>query len=338
MSDNSKIEWTDATWNPVTGCTKVSQGCKHCYAERVTKRFGGDFSKVQLHPDRLAKPLHWKKPRMIFVNSMSDLFHESVPFDFVDQVFAVMALCPQHTFQQLTKRPERMAAYLWDARKQLGRQSEIRRAIQAAAVGVTELEILQARNRVSGWSGTSPGMCWKPLPNVWLGTSVENQETADARIPWLLRCPAAVRFLSAEPLLGPVDLKKFLGPWVSSIDYHQCCPRSEPGGIGLVICGGESGPGARPCYLSWIESIRDQCQSSNVPCFIKQLGSMPLADQLGKHARGVWVQTKNGIANVKVAQLHLKDHKGGDPAEWPEDLRVREMPERVTPNYVDPRP
>ena len=213
MSGQSKIEWTDATWNPVTGCTKVSPGCKHCYAERITKRWGGDFSKVTLHPDRLDAPLHWRKPRMVFVNSMSDLFHEDVPDYFIDDVFDVCAVAANHTFQILTKRPERMMRYCQDDDRSI-------------------------------------------LHNVWLGVSVEDQQRADERIPHLLQTPAAVRFLSVEPMLGPVALSA----WLGSIDW--------------VICGGESGPGARPMDQGWARILRDQCVHAGVPFFFKQWGGV----------------------------------------------------------------
>ena len=191
----SKIEWTDETWNPVTGCTKVSQGCKNCYAERQWPRMvrlipsyaGREFTDVRTHADRLDKPLRWQKPRRIFVNSMSDLFHEDVPDEFIDQVFAVMALAPQHTFQVLTKRAHRMREYLSDSMR---------------------LEKIYIQwNSVSGLPREAQG--W-PLPNVWMGVSIEDQPTADARIVELLETPASVRWISAEPLLGPVNVGLYL--------------------------------------------------------------------------------------------------------------------------------
>jgi protein gp37 len=225
----SKIEWTDRTWNPVTGCTKVSQGCKNCYAERMYERFHGhgSFKNVITHPERLDMPLKWKKPSMVFVNSMSDLFHEDVPFEFIDMCFIVMAEATDHTFQILTKRPERLLEYAQDS------------------------------------------ICedlW-PLKNVWLGVSVEDQKTADERIPLLIQVPAAVRFLSCEPLLAPIDI---LTP---NLLWH----RLSGGGykrqtIDWVICGGESGPGSRPMHPDWARSLRDQCEAAGVPFFFKQWG------------------------------------------------------------------
>lgn len=220
MSQYSTIEWTDATWNPVTGCSPVSSGCSNCFAAQlaatrlkhlpayeglatVNSRGQGVFNgTIKLHEDRLLDPLKWRKPRRIFVNSMSDLFHESVPFEFIDRVFAVMALCPQHTFQILTKRPERMAEYL---------NRPAMTSLLARAVANGPIQFWERGSHLYHYEFdlTPSGFSWCgqwPLPNVWLGTSVENQAAADERIPHLLRCPAAVRFLSCEPLLGEVDL------------------------------------------------------------------------------------------------------------------------------------
>ena len=216
MADKSPIEWTQATWNPVTGCTKVSPGCKHCYAERLAKRlqamgvkkYANGF-KVTLHEDALEIPLRWKQPRIIFVNSMSDLFHEEVPLEFIRKVFAVMRQAHQHIFQVLTKRAERMA----------------------------EL---------------APLLEWPS--NVWMGVSVENQRYT-YRIDLLRQVPASVRFLSLEPLLGPI-------------------PDLNLDGIHWVIVGGESGPGARPMKKEWVLEIRDQCIRAGVPFFFKQWGGV----------------------------------------------------------------
>ncbi len=233
MADKSKIEWTDATWNPVTGCSKVSEGCRNCYAERLAPRIGQDFSEIILHHDRLDQPLRWRKPHRIFVNSMSDLFHDDVPTAFLMQVVLTMSRSPQHTYIILTKRTNRMYGFLSNMTK--------------------------------------------PLPNVYLGVSVENQKTADERIPLLLRTPAAIRFISAEPLLGPLNIQQYLWPQrISSREEHDrehesglfCDERS----LDWVIVGGESGPGARPMHPDWARSIRNQCQSAGAPFFFKQWG------------------------------------------------------------------
>lgn len=254
MSDHSKIEWTDATWNPTTGCTKVSQGCKNCYAERDWKRlsknpktvyFGREFTDVQTHSERLDAPIHWTKDRHIFVNSMSDLFHESVPDEFIDRVFEVMAQCPQHTFQVLTKRADRMQAFLSAAHREIPRRS-------------------------FGYS-----MLYR---NIQLGVSVEDQAAADERIPLLLSTPAAVRFLSMEPLLGATDVA-----WALSRNLLEIGAgflrrgRFSPGLEALrpldwVIAGGESGSKARPSHPDWFRSIRDQCAAAGVPFHFKQWG------------------------------------------------------------------
>ena len=236
--DGSKGE----TWNPTTGCTKVSEGCDNCYAERIANRFGGPgyFDTVRLHPDRLDKPLYWRKPRRVFVDSMSDLFHDDVPGELIARVFAVMALSGEHTFQVLTKRPGRMASVL-----------------------SSEAVVSAVRKRVDQYLPGAELTAW-PLLNVWLGVSVENQKWADVRIPKLLETPAAVRFLSCEPLLGPVDFRAWL-PWKT---------RAYEGNLSIDWCivGGESGPHARPMHPTWVRSLRDQCQAAGVPFFFKQWG------------------------------------------------------------------
>lgn len=231
MADKTGIEWTDATWNPVTGCAKVSAGCKHCYAERNWGRLqhlpayaGRAFTNVATHADRLLQPLSWKRPRRIFVNSMSDLFHQDIHDDFIGMVFRTMARAPQHTFQVLTKRAERMQRLL-------------------------------THPKMRGFVGDAP---W-PLPNVWIGVSVEDQATADKRIPLLLDTPAAVRWISAEPLLAPIDLAEH--------GLH-----GGPGQLDWVVVGGESGPKARPMHPEWARGLRDQCAAAAVPFLFKQWG------------------------------------------------------------------
>jgi len=216
MADKSAIEWTEATWNPTTGCTKISTGCKNCYAERLAHRLQAmgnpkyiNGFQLTLHEDALDIPLHWKKPRKIFVNSMSDLFHEDIPLEFIQRVFQTMQKANWHIYQILTKRAERMA----------------------------EL---------------APQLPWPP--NVWMGVTVEEQRYTH-RIDLLRTVPAAVRFLSLEPLLGPL-------------------PNLNLEGIHWVIVGGESGPGARPLRPEWVTYIRDQCQAAQVPFFFKQWGGV----------------------------------------------------------------
>jgi protein gp37 len=245
MGDKSGIEWTGATWNPVTGCTKVSPGCDHCYAERVTERFQGKgaFATVTLHPERLDLPLRWRKPRKVFVNSMSDLFHDDVPDEFIARVFAVMALAEQHTFQVLTKRHGRMRSLLGSNGFQL--------AVMKAAVEISDSPCADIYADDDRW----------PLPNVWLGVSVESQQWADIRIPALLATPAAVRFLSCEPLLGPVYLLT---------RYDDYLIHGRP--VDWVIAGGESGPGARPMQVEWVRILRDQCVRAGIPFHFKQWG------------------------------------------------------------------
>lgn len=278
MAGKSEIEWTDATWNPIVGCSIVSPGCTNCYAMRMAARLermgiphyvgltqcskaGAVWTgKVVPAPDKILwAPLGWKKPKRIFVNSMGDLFHEAIPDEWIDRVFAVMALCPQHTFQLLTKRAERMRKYMTNP------DLEDR---------LTEL-----------WREGNPDReTWNillPLRNCWLGVSAERQQEADERIPLLLKTPAAVRFISAEPLLGPVDLM-MLRSGDRVIDCLQgCFGRSIGDGefegarlcpsLDWVIAGGESGPSARPMAKVWAESLRDQCRLGDVPFFLKQM-------------------------------------------------------------------
>jgi protein gp37 len=324
----TSIEWTDKTWNCVTGCTKVSPGCANCYAERVTERFKRQkFTDVVLHPDRLEAPLHWRKPRRVFVNSMSDLFHEAIPDGFIDHVYGVAASAPQHIFQILTKRPRPMASYL---QKEFCKE-RVARAAYEHTKNDPEWE----------WDGNPSVLPW-PLPNVWLGVSCEDQQRADERIPLLLQTPAAVRFVSLEPLLGPITASLYLAEALGPVGKH-------PGGRGLdwIIVGGESGPKARPCDVAWIRSIRDECAAAGVPLFVKQLGKYPFdTDFDGALKRDTVVHVKarqtpiaQGFTNVSrghpcgcvteegLYRYHrLKNHKGADPTEWPEDLRVREFP------------
>lgn len=341
----SKIEWTEKTWNPLRGCSRVSAGCVNCYAERFAARFsepGKTFhgfvrrtpngprwtGVVSVVEDHLRDPLKWKKPARIFVNSMSDLFHESVSGEDLDRIFAVMACAPQHTFQVLTKRPHRMRDYL---------QSRSKSASFWKSAALTLGRSLE-------FEGLS--LVRFPLPNVWLGVSVENQETADLRIPVLLGTPAAVRFVSAEPLLGPVNLAE-LKPdgdlpedgWSDTLvreidslrgwqyELENMRKRSKRKALDWVIVGGESGPRARPFRIEWAREIVRQCSAAGTAVFVKQLGARPLWNGCGLVAdnppcRTVPVVHEGGEALA----LLLSNAKGGDPQEWPADLRRREFP------------
>jgi protein gp37 len=284
VSDGSSIEWTNATWNFLVGCSKVSAGCASCYAIRSVARMSGNpqfgkryqglvtvgqkplnwTGKVAFITEALSKPLHWKQPRRIFVNSLSDLFHPDVPDEWIDQAFAVMAWAQQHTFQVLTKRPERMAAYLTAP----GVEDRISSAM-------CDMCMVTREPALCGFPGDDCGNLGMalPLPNVWLGTSTEDQRAADVRVPHLLSTPAAVRFLSMEPLLGPVRL----GQWQPEgvyVDWLRGFDGSDPPipGLDWVITGGESGPKARPMDPQWARDIRDQCLSAGVAYFHKQNG------------------------------------------------------------------
>ena len=298
MSAKSGITWTDATWSPVTGCTKVSAGCKNCYAEREVEGrwsknpksvfYGRAFTDVRCHPETLEQPLYWKKPRKIFVCPRGDLFHPDVSFEFIDRVFAVMALCPQHTFQVLTKRPERMLKYLSDTQRPL---------LVVRAAETIGRHIPDSHPGLSGsnWNNTNGEVIAKwPLLNVWLGVSVEDQSTADERIPLLLQTPAAVRWISAEPLLGPVSFR-----WAKWHDYSSRKPGIVHGhldgmrSIDWVVCGGESGRSARPMHPDWAKGMRDQCAASGVPFLFKQhgefLGFLASNEQIEASKSGGWV-------------------------------------------------
>jgi protein gp37 len=266
MSTTTSIEWTDRTWNPVTGCTKVSAGCDHCYAETLHERFNGkgSFATVTVHPDRITAPLSWRKPARVFVNSMSDLFHADITDDVIASIWATMSLAQEHTFQVLTKRHARMRSLLNSDRF----WARVDAALRARG-GAYPLDLLG-----------------KALPNVWLGVSVEDQSWASIRIPALLETPAAVRWISAEPLLGPLWLEEpYLNPGLE-------CP-CETGArfcnstLDWVVVGGESGPGARPMDPAWARQIRDDCTANSVPFLFKQWGAHDATGKrVGKKAAG----------------------------------------------------
>jgi protein gp37 len=321
MSDKSKIEWTDATWNPIRGCSRISEGCRNCYAESVANRFKGAGlpyeglitssgawnGEIKIIQDKITEPLRWKKPRRIFVNSMSDLFHEKVDIETINKVFAVMSLAQNHTFQILTKRADRMHEYLTTPYRE--------QQIKSAA-----WEILGHFPKQS-----SAGMkaTW-PLPNIWLGASVEDQITAEKRIPLLLKTPAAIRWISAEPLINAINLSSTLGGtlWIGgqrgcngthngigTIDcpkhaHHHHDERCNRG-LDWVVAGGESGKNARRMKPDWIRSLRDQCVYAKVPFFFKQWGEYGLnwyKDENGEKIPGTEWQY---LAGKKIAGREL---------------------------------
>jgi len=289
MSDKTKIEWSDATWNPVTGCSKVSEGCRNCYAMKFAERWRGtpghyfeNGFDITFRPNKQDQPLRWKRPRKIFVNSMSDLFHPDVPFDFIDKVFAVMALAPHHTFQILTKRPERMKEYFQreELDDTLGHEAMYLYE-QFGGRGDCSLAagLIHGPGKVSNHPSIPVHPKAWPLPNVWIGTSVENQKAADERIPLLIDTPAAVRFLSCEPLLEEVSLQGRDARDGSYRHYLQY--------IDWVIVGGESGPRARPVHPDWIRQLRFECQAARVPFFFKQWGEWAPVHELRCNDPGI---------------------------------------------------
>lgn len=371
MADHTGIEWTDATWNPVRGCSRVSAGCESCYAERQAIRHGGEgrpyeglvrtvnghpvwTGKIRTVPSMLDWPLRWRgspiarrenRPSRIFVNSMSDLFHENVLDEFIDQVFAVTTLtCApslqwqsnRHTYQVLTKRPERMRKYLTtpDRDEAIGYAAMV---IYEESGGLGECDYPAALIHGPGRAVQHPAVptrpnAW-PLPNVWLGVSVENQETADERIPVLLDTPAAVRWVSYEPALGPVSFLDYLYANLEptgrfrthnntrQIEYRHDGPQEN--GINWLVVGGESGPGARACDVHWIRNTVRQCQEAGVACFVKQLGARPFSRF---NALSIQELRAFGGRTSDTEPWSLTDRKGGDPAEWPRTLRVQEFP------------
>lgn len=329
--NSTSIEWCNRpetrgvagakTWNPIrarlkgdshkarsgTFCTRISPGCAHCYASTINKRFGNgleftvpNLEQIEFFVDEriLQEPLKQKKPCTIFVGDMFDLFHEAILDGMIQRVFGTAICAEQHTFQFLTKRAERM------------------------------------QSLIGGDFGVN---AYGPPRNVWLGVSVESQKYADERIPLLLQTPAAVRFLSVEPQLEAVDVSRYMWPACWHWDSKYRTPQEAlaagayaekpqallAAGVPLVswvICGGESGPGARPFNLAWAESIQSQCRAANVPFFMKQMGSRP-------HSGTTYIRPPNPEPGEWVEPwLNLKDRKGGDPSEWPEPLRVREFP------------
>jgi protein gp37 len=333
------IQWTDETWNPVVGCTKVSQGCKNCYAKtlhdqrhkaylagkKVAPQYAMPFEEVQLKPERLLDPIAWREPRRVFVNSVSDLFHEDIPDSYIDKVFAVMALAPAHTFQILTKRPERMRDYMLE-RWQPAIGQTVGDDRRSRVMAEVEAFVFEPPQRPFGakrfWNAAGQLVArhqpW-PLPNVWLGVSVENQKAADERIPLLLQTPAAIRFLSCEPLLGPVNILESIRVLHRQVgDFDPVF--ANPGGVDWVIVGGESGAKARSCDIGWIREIITQCREARVACFVKQVGLSVVVPMPGQS----YYDGENFVDDHALWLPH--DSHGGDPEEWPADLRIREFP------------
>lgn len=329
--NKTTIEWTDFTWNPIharrknggkTGnfCTRISPGCLHCYASKINQRWGNgleyivpNLPNVEFYLDEkeLQAPLKLQTPSRIFVGDMFDLFHEAIPEEFIGHVWAMMAQCPWHTFQVLTKRTAEMRELLTNAPELYG-----------------------------------PFDTW-PLLNVHVGASIEDQPRADERIPDLLQTPAAVRWLSVEPMLEAIDL---IGKDAQDSALH---PFDNDNKIDWVVCGGESGPGARPFNLAWAESLLNQCRDADVPFFMKQVGGFPIINEArwrekhnplddsngnrqrvirdGMTGESFWLSAKTALtAPAGTVGIALKDAKGGDIAEWPENLRVREFPAERT--------
>lgn len=320
MGDRTSIEWTrgddgspGATWNPVTGCTKVSAGCDHCYAETFAERWRGtpghyfeNGFDVQLRPDKLELPLRWTRPRRIFVNSMSDLFHDQVPDEYIARVFAVMALAPQHTFQVLTKRHARMRSLLSSDRWQELYQ---------------EAWMHEPGPDGDGDPYVAPSL---PLSNVWLGVSAENQQWADIRIPALLDTPAAVRWVSAEPLLGPLDLRRFLDRDDAKYDVPA---------LNWVVTGGESGRAARPAHPDWFRSIRDQCQAAGVAFLHKQNGEwVPESRCLhGANAPAAFLSTNGTVRHL------INGKPAAPPMSRGQDITIRRVGKKAAGRLLDGR-
>lgn len=321
MGDKTSIGWTDATWNFVRGCRRVSAGCQNCYAEQMATRFCGEGQPYEglarrtesgkarwtgeglFLPDKLEVPLRWTKPRKIFVNSMSDLFFEEFSFEQIAAAFAVMAFAKQHRFQVLTKRPERAREFFeWLETESNGAHPIVTCFEHLGSISAPAMNLIAARM----------GKIWQrptwPLPNVWLGVSAENQATANARVPLLLLLPSAVRFVSAEPLLGPIDFRRLVHDQVCVVDAftgeggmpypHEVVAPA----LDWIIFGGESGPGARPMRPDWVRQSIEDRDDSNTKIYVKQMGA-------------VWARDSPDASG-----------KGEDWTHWDEDLRVREYP------------
>jgi protein gp37 len=343
---SSPLRYHDAAGKSVWGCVKVSPGCAHCYSEALAHRYGkgGPFTKATM--DGLTPYLDEKEMRTlltskkisgkrVFLADMTDLFGDWVPDEMIAALFGVMAARPDVTWQILTKRAERMLAW-FDGLGPRSREDRLHPAWFACHLAAAK----RCNDYEPATQGRSDYDRW-PLPNVHVGVSVEDQATADERIPLLLQCPAAVRWVSYEPAIGPVDMARWMWPTCCSWDarygtfedalaagaraerIRHSLVLSESRFLDWVVVGGESGPGARPFDLAWARSIIGQCREANVPVFCKQLGSRPFET-------GVGLLDDEDPDAIDVCPVRLKDRKGGDPSEWPADLRVREFPESTT--------
>lgn len=317
---NTKIPWAEKVWNPITGCTKISPGCQNCYAERMANRLRGRCGypadepfRVTLHPDRLEEPLRWRKPSMIFVCSMGDLFHEDVPRWIRFEVMDIILQAKQHIFLILTKRPANMKDFF-------------------------------------EWYYTKAGRTTETIKNLWLGITAENQEMADLRIPILLQIPATVRFVSVEPMLGPVDLTAVRLPdhlqpdWAYGMPYGITFDALQPNEshiydsenhLDWVICGGETGPHARPVHPDWVRNLRDQCQAAGVPFFFKQWGEWAPV-QRNNDSNQVYIRDGLTVTAKKFACL---DKQGRDvldlPGLWDEDVDMAFVGKKVAGDLLD---
>lgn len=364
MAQASSIEWTQATWNPIAGCAVVSPGCTNCYAMKMAARheamstaqgrvspYDGLTKKtkagsvwngeMRLVESALDLPITWTKPRTIFVNSMSDLFADGVPDAWIDEVFARMAVTYRHTYQVLTKRSARMRSYLTDP-------ATPGRIWDLVDTGGAEALINQPGRTGKGMTQYK-GRNW-PLPNVWMGVSTEDQPRAEERVIHLIQSPAAIRFVSAEPLLSGLDLTCLRDEfgWIDALRGERHA--SRPGDyqvfkwlakLDLVIVGGESGPGSRACWTPAVRSVVSQCERAGVAVFVKQLG----ANVQDRNDAGFDGEEPNHWPDMDPAdvehdltgyrdgyqgapvRVHLRDRKGADMEEWPEDLRIRQLPE-----------
>jgi protein gp37 len=309
--NKTKISWTDFSWSSVTGCSPIGAGCDHCWAnslhsmrhkahlngKKMAAQYEVTFSTIQLHPSRLEDPFRLRESSKIATCLGGDLFHEKIQNEFIAAVFAIAAACPHLTFQMLTKRPGRMVEWF----KWVGSRSQM-------LMHESAKQYMGYENKKRPAINTE---VW-PLPNVWMGVSVWDQPSADEFIPILLNTPAAIRWVSYEPALGPLGLSKYL-----SIPQFDCpiATDHERCGLDWVVCGGESGKNARRCDVQWIRSIVDQCKDAEVPVFVKQMGDYSTR-----------VDPTDDVRGPVTKRILWQKRAGSDPAEWPVDLQVRQFP------------